>query len=169
VIALWRIAADTPRYTADDLSGQGALLQGGRWNEKGTPAVYVSSSIALACLETLVHLAAAGLPLNRYLVRIEVDDALWSARQSLRNPKVGWDAIPPGRVSIDAGQTWLAARASALLEVPSVVVPEEANVLLNPRHPDARKLRASKLRKWTYDGRFIQAASSRPARPSGRT
>ena len=166
---LWRIAADTPGYTAEELSGKGALVQGGRWNEKGTPAVYLSSSIALACLETLVHLAAAGLPLNRYLVRIEVDDALWRARQTVMKPKVGWDAIPPGRVSIDAGQTWLAARSSALLEVPSVIVPEEGNVLVNPRHPDARKLRAAKLRKWTYDGRFIQAASSRPARPSGRT
>jgi RES domain-containing protein len=154
VISLWRIAADTPGYTADDLSGKGALVQGGRWNRKGTPAVYASSSIALACLETLVHLAAAGLPLNRYLVRIDVDDATWAAREKLKAPKVGWDAIPPGRVSIDSGEKWLAARACVLFEVPSVVVPEETNVIVNPRHPDARKLRAAKLRKWTYDARF---------------
>jgi RES domain-containing protein len=154
VIALWRIATDAPRYASDDLSGRGALIQGGRWNEKGTPAVYASGSIALACLETLVHLGSSGLPLNRYLVRVEVDDAVWAARQTLGALPVGWDAIPPGRVSVEVGQKWLAGAASALLAVPSVIVPEEFNVLINPRHADAAKLRATKLRKWLYDGRF---------------
>jgi len=158
-VTLWRIATDTRRYASDDLSGRGALIQGGRWNEKGTPAVYTSASIALACLETLVHLAAAGLPLNRYLVRVDVDDAVWAARQtlgpsSLLEPPVGWDAIPYGRVSVEAGQKWLTGGASALLAVPSVVVPEEFNVLINPRHTDAAKLRATKVRKWLYDARF---------------
>ena len=96
MISLWRIATDSPRYAADDLSGRGALVRGGRWNEKGTPALYTSASIALACLETLVHLGAAGLPLNRYLVRVDVDDPIWAARQSLAPTSlpVGWDAIP---------------------------------------------------------------------------
>lgn len=154
MIAVWRIAADTPAYTADDLGGAGALIQGGRWNEKGTPVVYASPSIALACLETLVHLAASGLPLNRYLVRIDVEDAVWSVRRRLASPPVGWDAIPPGRVSIDVGQRWLSGNASLILEVPSAIVPEEFNILVNPKHPDAATLKATKVRKWTYDGRF---------------
>lgn len=154
MISVWRIATDTPKYTSEDLSGAGAALAGGRWNEKGTPAVYASASIALACLETLVHLGSAGLPLNRYLVRIDVADALWRARRRLASPPVGWDAIPPGRVSIDEGQRWLSGAATALLEVPSVIVPEEFNVLINPKHPDAAALKATKLRKWMYDGRF---------------
>jgi len=151
---LWRIATDTPGYTADDLSGKGALIEGGRWNEKGTPAVYASSSIALACLETLVHTASSSLPLNRYLVRIDVPDAVWNARSRPKTLPVGWDAVPPGRVSIDLGQAWLAAGASALHEVPSVVVEEESNMVINPKHADAAKLSATKLRKWIYDGRF---------------
>jgi RES domain-containing protein len=154
VIPVWRIAADTPTYTSEDLSGAGALIQGGRWNEKGTPVVYASPSIALACLETLVHLASSGLPLNRYLVRIDVEEAVWRARQRLTSPPVGWDAIPPGRVSIDEGQKWLSGGASVILEVPSVIVPEEFNVLINPKHPDAATLKATKIRKWTYDSRF---------------
>ena len=149
--SLWRIATDTRRYASDDLSGRGALTQGGRWNERGTPAVYTSASIALACLETLVHLGASGLPLNRYLVRIDVDDAVWAERRtlspsSLETLPVGWDALPYGRVSVEAGQQWLAGGASALLAVPSVVVPEEFNILINPRHADAAKLRATKVR-----------------------
>jgi RES domain-containing protein len=154
VSALWRIATDAPRYASDELSGRGALIGGGRWNEKGTPAVYTSASIALACLETLVHLGASGLPLNRYLVRVDVDDVVWAARSTLEAPAVGWDAVPPGRVSVETGEKWLASGSSALLAVPSVIVPEEFNVLINPRHADAVKLRATKVRKWLYDARF---------------
>jgi RES domain-containing protein len=153
VIHLWRIATDTPTYGADDLSGAGAASGGGRWNRIGTPALYTASSIALACVETLVHLGAASLPLNRYLVRIDVPDDIWARRTRLI-PAVGWDALPPGLVSIEAGESWLAGRASALLEVPSVVVPEESNIIVNPNHPDARFLKATKVRKWTYDARF---------------
>lgn len=69
---LWRIAADTPRYTADDLSGIGAKFTGGRWNSKGVPMVYCSTSIALATLATVHYLRAGTLPFNRFLVRIEV-------------------------------------------------------------------------------------------------
>src|SRR5437763_13633524 len=68
----WRIAPDTPDYTADDLTGEGARQSGGRWNRVGTPMVYASGSIELACLETIVHLRAGDLPLNRYLVQIEL-------------------------------------------------------------------------------------------------
>lgn len=150
---LWRIAADTLTYGADDLSGQGALIAGGRWNDIGSPVVYLSSSIALAALETLVHLGASGLPLNRYLVRIDVPDSIWNKRQVVSDPPIGWDAIPPSRTSIHAGEAWLRSRASALLEVPSVVVPEEHNVLLNPAHPAAKSIVAIKVRKWQYDPR----------------
>ena len=151
---LWRIATDTPSYVADDLSGAGAMTTGGRWNALGTAALYTSPTIARACLETLVHLAAGGLPLNRYLVRIDVPDAVWTARTRLPSPAVGWDAIPPGRVSIQAGQAWLLSDAAALLEVPSAVIPEETNIVVNPKNKDAASLTATKLRRWLYDARF---------------
>ncbi|MFT4243467.1 MAG: RES family NAD+ phosphorylase [Acidovorax sp.] len=153
---LWRIAADTPDYTANDLSGAGAEKTGGRWNRKGQPVVYAASSIALAALETIVHLGAGALPLNRYLVRIDVPEGVWNARATGFAPArhVGWDARPPGQVSLDYGDAWLQGLASALLELPSVIVPEESNVLINPRHPDARRLTATKLRLWQYDQRM---------------
>lgn len=154
MIQAWRIAADTPAYRSDDLSGKGGLASGGRWHQIGTSILYASSTIALACLETLVHLGAARFPLNRYLVRLDIPDDVWGRRETLSQPPVGWDAIPPGLVSIHAGQAWLTGRTSAVLEVPSVVIPEELNVLVNPAHADAAKVRAAKLRKWTYDGRM---------------
>jgi RES domain-containing protein len=122
--------------------------------------VYTATSISLACLETIVHLEGGkALPLNRYLVRLDVPDAVWAAATTLdAAAHVGWDALPAGKTSIDWGTIWAASMASALALVPSVIVPEEFDVLANPRHPDAAKLRATKLRKWTYDPRSFGQA-----------
>lgn len=154
----WRIATDTPAYTADDLSGAGAKATGGRWNSAGNAMLYCASSIALANLETIVHLSAGGLPLNRYLVYIDIPDALWAARRQIdaASAPVGWDAIPPGMVSIKFGNDWLRNQSSAILCVPSIVVPEELNILINPAHPGAATITATKLRRWHYDPRLVR-------------
>ena len=73
---LWRIAAETRKYGADDLSGAGAAKSPGRWNDDGQPALYTAPTIAIAVLETAAHVDDSGLPLNRYLVQIDVPDAV---------------------------------------------------------------------------------------------
>jgi RES domain-containing protein len=153
---VWRIATDTPAYVAEDMSGAGAKASGGRWNRSGTAVVYCSSSIALACLETVVHLNAGALPLNRYLVEIDIPDDIWAAAQivTASTAPVGWDAVPPGKVSLDFGEDWNARKSAALLVVPSIIVPEEANILINPGHADATRIVARKVRRWHYDPRI---------------
>ncbi|MBN9527897.1 MAG: RES family NAD+ phosphorylase [Alphaproteobacteria bacterium] len=155
---VWRIAADTKDYSADDLTGKGAETTGGRWNEKGTAMLYTATNRALACLETIVHFNAGGLPLNRYLVAIEIDDSLWKAAKSetAATLPVGWDAEPASRTSIDFGTAWAKASSSLLLSVPSVIVPEEVNILINTRHPDAARIKATKVRRWIYDPRIVK-------------
>jgi RES domain-containing protein len=150
---VWRIATDTKTYEADDLSGSGAKSTGGRWNAEGEPVVYTSETQALACLETVVHLNAGGLPLNRYLVCVTIPAAVWGAArtETLGSLPVGWDADPAGRASIQFGTGWIRSMASALLRVPSVIVPDEYNVLINPLHPDSSDIVAVKIRKWLYD------------------
>lgn len=118
--------------------------------------LYCGTNISLAALETFVHLKASGLPLNRYLVQIDVPDDVWNRAYDMRNPPVGWDAIPAGMVSLDAGDSWVKGNLSALMVVPSIIVPEEHNVLINPLHPDVKKLTARKMRKWTYDSRMAR-------------
>ena len=154
--SVWRIAADAPTYGADDLSGAGAKNTGGRWNEKGQAVLYTAASRALACLETFVHLNAGGLPLNRYLVEVLIPDFVWAKALHQSAPAIGWDAEPPGLVSIGLGSAWLKAGGSALLVVPSVIVPEEFNVLINPAHADSAAITATKIRKWTYDPRMLK-------------
>ncbi|MBP9803363.1 MAG: RES family NAD+ phosphorylase [Candidatus Accumulibacter sp.] len=156
-VALWRIAVAARSIAATDLSGRGAEHTGGCWNSVGRPVVYASTRISLACLETVVHLNAGGLPLNRVLVRIDVPDEVWVARQSLwgTSRADGWHAVPAASASVDAGNAWLDGLASSLLLVPSAIVPEEFNVLLNPRQVDAAGVMATVVRPWSYDGRLL--------------
>lgn len=158
-VSVWRIATDTRDYEADDLSGKGAEITGGRWNDKGTPLVYTATNRSLAALETIVHLNSGGLPLNRYLVEIVIPDDVWNAAEGIDyiTAPVGWDAEPASRTSSDYGTRWARAATSLLLRVPSVIVPEESNVLINPRHPDIAAIKAPKVRKWTYDSRIVRS------------
>lgn len=162
---VWRIATDAPDYEADDLSGEGAKRTGGRWNERGVPMVYASETRALACLETVVHLTAGGLPFNRYLVAVSVPDDIWTDAQteSAASVPVGWDAEPAGRASIKFGTEWARSGRTALLVVPSAIVAEESNILINPRHADSSRITASKVRKWLHDPRFTRAATPGPS------
>jgi RES domain-containing protein len=154
-VSVWRIAVEAPTYSANDLSGTGAKMTGGRWNSKGTPVVYSAANIALATLETVHYLSGGGLPLNRYLVRIDIPDAIWAARQVLDPLPGGWDAISAGLAARTAGDAWIAAGATALLLVPSVIVPDEYNVLINPQHGDTSSIVATTLKRWIYDSRFF--------------
>jgi len=159
---VWRIATDARLYEADDLTGSGAKATGGRWNEAGAALVYASETRALACLETVVHLKAFGLPLNRYLVEITIPDGLWMAAEvrSAASLPIGWESEPAGRTSIQFGTEWIRSLRSALLVVPSVIVPEEQNVLINPAHSDSRQITAIKVRRWLYDHRLAKTAKS---------
>jgi len=154
-VSLWRIATDTPLWTAQDMAGKGAAHKGARWNSAGEHVTYAATSISLAAWETRAHFGKGGmLPWNRYLVRLDVPDDLWNARATLpRPPAVGWDAIPEGLVSRSAGSAWLRAGRTALLTVPSVIVVEEDNVLINPAHPGARRVSATQVRRFVYDHR----------------
>lgn len=154
-MTLWRISADAPGYEAHGTTGKGAETSGGRWNRVGTPMLYTSTSRALACLETIVHLAGESLPLNRYLVKVTVPMAAWKSAIVVVPAKlVGWDAEPAGKASLDWGTNWAGAKPTLLARVPSIIVPEELNVLINPAHPDAESVRAVKVRKWVYDARL---------------
>jgi RES domain-containing protein len=154
-VMLWRIAADTPAYEANDLTGKGAERTGGRWNRVGTPMLYCASNRALACLETLVHPARTPLPLNRYLVALTVPAAAWAGAVELdATAQVGWGAEPAGKVSIDWGTAWVSAGTTLLARVPSVIIPEEFDVLINPLHRDIAHVKAVKVRKWLYDVRL---------------
>ena len=161
-ISIWRIASQGLTWRANDLSGNGSACYPGRWNSLDRPIVYSSSSIALACLETVVHLAGDDpLPFRRQLVRITVPSHHWQQRKMFANEEFsGWASAPTPEhedewlaTTRDWGDAWLLGLESLLAEVPSVIVPEEFNVLVNSAHPDAVQITARKSRAWHYDSR----------------
>lgn len=153
---LWRIAAETRQYPATDLSGRGAAISPGRWNHESEAVVYSAPTVAVAVLETAAHVNDTGLPLNRYLVEIEVPAAVWKAHLTLTASELPpqWDAIPAGMASAVIGSRWLAGQRSAILLVPSVIVPEELVALINPAHPDAAGITAQAVRQFEYNRLF---------------
>ncbi|MDP2064607.1 MAG: RES family NAD+ phosphorylase [Burkholderiaceae bacterium] len=153
---LWRIAAETRRYAATDLSGRGASISPGRWNHESEAVVYCAPTIAIAVLETAAHIDDAGLPLDRYLVEIDVPTAVWKARITMAVATLPpqWDAIPAGMASTTVGSRWLAAAKSAILLVPSVIVPEAFAALINPAHPQAAAIQARAVRRFEYNRLF---------------
>lgn len=153
---LWRIAAETRKYAADDLSGGGAAVSPGRWNDEDEPVVYCAPTIAMAVLETAAHIDDAALPLNKYLVEIDVPDEVWLRREEVNvaSLPVTWAAIPAGRASVTFGSNWLTSLRSPLLLVPSVIVPEEPIALINPAHADAARISARVVRLFEYTRLF---------------
>lgn len=158
---VYRIAASTRTYDADDLTGTGAAISPGRWNAPGMHVVYTADSRALALLETFVHIGTQGFPANRYLVGIAIPDDVWEAREApaAATLPVGWDARPSGIASERYGARWLTEARSAVLALPSVLMPEESVILINPRHPDAHRMIATTLRRIDYTVLESRAAS----------
>ncbi|MCS5692248.1 SUMF1/EgtB/PvdO family nonheme iron enzyme [Cyanobium sp. FGCU-6] len=166
-ITVWRIASSGLTWKANDLSGKGSARHPGRWNSLDRPILYSSSSIALACLETVVHLAGDDpLPFQRQLVRITIPRQHWERRRMFAlEERSDWH-LPPTLEAAAAwlsatrawGDAWLQGLESLIAEVPSVIVPEESNLLLNPRHPAHRQVVAEIVRPWVYDARLLPAA-----------
>jgi RES domain-containing protein len=140
------------RHSRTAFSGAGARIAGGRWNRPGEPLVYTSGSLALAAIETFVHLGEDGLHLRFVYFAAEIPDRLVIAR--CRKPPRNWRAEPPEDASMRFGSRWFRAARTAVLEVPSAIVPSEKNYLLSPLHPDFRRIRIGLARPFVFDPRM---------------
>lgn len=148
---VWRIA----RGCYAPLDGEGARLYGGRWNSAGRPVVYTAQTAAMAVLEALVWTDPEDVPDDLRLFEIELpDDASIPAVEAAALPE-GW--MEPGSPDCAAaGDRWLASAESLALAVPSAVLPEERNLLINPRHPDAARVRIAESRPFAFDLRLLR-------------
>lgn len=151
MVTAWRITKRRHARTA--FSGEGARLYGGRWNSPGTSMVYVAESQALAVLEVLVHLDSSSLLEQYVLIRIDIEDSFVCdvTRSSL--PK-NWGEDPAPATVQAVGDRWVAEAKTAVLRVPSTLVPGESNFLINPKHPNFRQLTISKPMSFRFDPRL---------------
>lgn len=139
-----------------DKSGTGAKLAGGRWNDKGTSVVYTSQSIALACLEILVHYGQRALSQKFRKIGITIPKGVSLKEVRISTLSKNWTNYPESRECRDIGKDWIQKERYCVLKVPSVVVPEEHNFLFNPQHPDFKKIRFGKPQKLNFDPRIYQ-------------
>ena len=140
-------------YAATAFSGEGARLYGGRWNPPGVSMVYTADSIALATLELLVHLPA--LPLHRYcLITVQFDESLVE-RVSRKSLPARWYRYGNPHSTRQFGATWFQEQRSVVLAVPSAVIHEHVNYLLNPHHPRFREVVIGKPRAYRMDSRLF--------------
>jgi RES domain-containing protein len=139
---------------ADDLSGTGARLYGGRWNSVGKPMVYLASTRALAMLEVLVHLSPTLLPADFCFAEIEVPDNNIAVADSETLP-ADWKN-PLGPIALQRlGDAFLKNQEYLLMKVPSAIVDEEYNYLLNPLHPQASAVKILRKQAFNFDERLF--------------
>jgi RES domain-containing protein len=119
-----------------DLTGLGAKLYGGRWNHRGTALIYTSETRSLATLEFLVHVSLPCVPTGLSIATIEIPDDLVPEEMTPESLPRNWREHPSSSKLADIGTQWAKSNRGLLLRVPSAVVEEEFNVLMNPSHPD---------------------------------
>jgi RES domain-containing protein len=149
----WRIVKK--RHAEKAFDGEGARLYGGRWNSPGVAVVYASESRALATLEVLAGLQTNS-PLPEYvLIPGEFDESLVVAVEVEELP-ADWRRNPPPPSTQRLGDDWIASGASAVLKVPSALLPQESNYLFNPRHPAFSEVKIGQPERLAMDPRLIR-------------
>lgn len=153
MLTVWRLV--TARFAKSAFTGEGARLYGGRWNRKGVALVYTSASQSLAMLEMLVQ----DEPLRAQYVAIDVriPKAVTIDRIKVEDLPADWRDVTAREKLQLMGTQWAARQSAAVLAVPSAVVPSEFNYLLNPLHPDFRKIRIGRPQRVRTDPRLLLA------------
>lgn len=148
----WRLIK--ARHAATAFDGEGARRFGGRWNARGTPLVYLGGTLSLAALEFFVHLTAEDARIPFVAFRIEIPDNVpWGALDPAQLP-ADWREEPPPDDCKVLGSAWAERGDTAILRVPSVIVPHEHNWLLNPRHPDFGRIAIGAPEPFGFDSRM---------------
>ena len=144
------------KYLGQVLSGLGAARsEGHRWNSLHTRMVYAAASRALALLEIAVHLdLSEDLPTDRYFVEIDIPDLLPFASAPLDSLMENWHESPPVRDTQLLGDQFAMEAKAPILRVPSSIVPQEFNFLINPMHPDAGEITVVSAERLRMDGRL---------------
>lgn len=153
-LQVWRIV--NAKWATTPFDGQGAKTYGGRWNSVGTSVVYTSSSLSLATLELLVHLGVKTTPKSYISIPADIPDELIIEQVNQDNLPDNWKNDPPPLAVAAIGDQWINSNKSAVLRVPSAVIDEEWNYLLNPEHSDFYKIKIGSARQFHFDSRLFE-------------
>lgn len=150
---VWRIVPK--RRYSQAFSGEGARLYGGRWNPPGIRVVYTSATLSLAALEYFVHVSKETRPDDLVSISLEIPQNVRMERVSDSKLPVNWRTYPAADELKEIGRKWIKKGATAILAVPSAVIPQELNYLINPDHADFKKMKISKPVPFNLDERMF--------------
>ena len=139
-----------------DLSGIGASLYGGRWNKKGTLVVYTASSRALATVEFIVHLPHALMPCNLKICSISIPDDIQAETIKPKELPENWKSVPAPFKLAEIGSLWIKQCSSLILKVPSAIVEDEYNILINAAHKDIKNISIIETKNYIFDRRLLR-------------
>ncbi|MDO5523344.1 MAG: RES family NAD+ phosphorylase [Bacteroidia bacterium] len=142
----------TGKKYADDLTGTGAAIVGGRWNKKGTPVLYTGESKEIALLETIVHIPPLLVP-DLDIITLEIPDNSIFAVTVEMLPK-NWKSYPAPLVLAEIGEDWVRRRESIAMRVPSCIIHTSHNFILNCRHPEFSKVKLVDKQNFEFDSRL---------------
>ncbi len=148
---IYRLAIETYK---DDLSGIGSKIYGGRWNSPGMTALYTSENISLSVLEIIVNTDKYSIPPSYFLLKLTVKDDITVKKINPEALKKNWQT--DFEYSQFIGSAFLRSGSEAVLKVPSAVVKEEHNYILNPLHPDFKKITISESTPFDFDIRLLK-------------
>jgi RES domain-containing protein len=151
-LSLWRIVK--AKHVAAAFDGEGARRYGGRWNPRGTPVVYLGGTLSLAALETFVHLAPEDARLALIAIEVVVPDRVEIADLPTKALPPDWRNEPSPHSTQAIGKDWVKRAETALLRLPSIIVPREFNYLLNPNHATFTKLKIQPPMPFGFDSRM---------------
>ena len=137
------------------LDGMGGLYGPGRWHKKGFPVIYTSEHASLAAWEKIVHVASfENIPNNLILVKIEIPE--WVEIQTVPQNILteGWNSFPFINETINYGTSFLLKKEYLALKVPSVIIPDEYNIILNPLHPEIKECKVISSNPFLFDKRI---------------
>ncbi len=154
MITSWRIVKKNHLKKA--FTGEGARLYGGRWNPIGVYVIYTAESISLATLEIIVHLEKEQLIYDKYVkIPITFDTSSVFKLSENRLPK-DWRSLPPSVSTQKFGQTWIEQANYAVMKVPSTIITEEYNFLINPNHPDFSTMQIGAAQRFEFNSRLVE-------------
>ena len=147
----------TGKKHADDLTGKGAALFGGRWNKKGSPVLYTGENKEIALLETIVHTPSLLIP-ELDILTLEIPDDSITVIEINQLPK-NWKVYPAPTVLSEIGERWINEGKTIALKVPSCIIHSSHNFILNCKHPDYLRIKLVEQVHFEFDSRLKNSFS----------
>ena len=141
---------------AATLSGKGAALKGARWNSIGVELIYTASNRSLAMAEVAVHFTLATLPSDYLMITIFIPDNISIRKLNISDLPINWNTFPHPSTTQTIGDQFIADNKFCVLQIPSAVTQGDYNLLINPNHPDFKRIKIIATDKFPFDKRIFK-------------